>query len=235
MPFPTPVHFQRGVPSRDPSVLTQSRGWRPTLPTPHLGLTSEVPRGQLRGRDCPRPRLMTSVCIGVVEEEEGFLGVPTPRNAEKEKEAAPGPGGGAGWSCTHLFLQPRPPPTSSIPSVPPFPISSPLPSIYPTPAAPVSWRGTETQKQDKQNRRGLGRSIPELKITRSAGLDKLEASLPPLQGSPSPHPTHPPTHTPVSSQLGLQSEKSRMLSCCLHTGPQAWGHSQEKGTPTPGR
>ena len=38
-------------------VLTQGRGWRPTLPTPHLGLTSEVPRRQLRGRGCPRPRL----------------------------------------------------------------------------------------------------------------------------------------------------------------------------------
>ena len=160
---------------------------------------------------------------------------PRPQEMQKKRKTQP-LGAGEGRAGAAPTSSSSPGPRQPLPfHQPPSPISSSLPSLYPTPAALVSWRGTQTQKQDKQNRRGLGRSIPELKITGSAGWDNLEAPLPPtLQGGPSQHP-HPPTHTPVRSQLGLQSEKSGMLICCFHTGPQVWGHSQRKGKPTPAR
>ena len=75
--------------------------------------------------------------------KRGYLVAPKPRNAERRK-AASGPRGGAVVEQLLRFLQPGPPPIS--------PFCAPTPSPHlPHSCCRVSWRGTGTQKQDKQS------------------------------------------------------------------------------------
>ena len=100
-------------------VLTQGRGWRPTLPTPHLGLTSEVPRRQLRGRDCPRPRLGGG--------GGGRLpGGPNPKKCRERERGSPW-----AWGRGGLDLHP-PLPSAQAPTNLSHSISAPLPNLLPS-------------------------------------------------------------------------------------------------------